>query len=67
MISLGLKFAIAFELTMSLPRSFSLIALKLMASIFNYNFHQGRLKKILGAYDLILQFTLSYLVLIRIH
>lgn len=40
---------------------------EIMANIFNYNFNQGRLKKKLGASDLVLQYTLSYLILVRIH
>lgn len=53
MINLGVIFAIALGSTISLPRSFSLTSLELMASDFNYDFNQDRLKE-LRAYDLIL-------------
>lgn len=64
MIDQGLVFSITLGSTNSLPTSFSLIALKLMANDFNYNFSQVRLKE-LGAYYLILQCMLSYLIFIE--
>lgn len=63
-IDQGLVFSITLGSTNSLPTSFSLIALKLMANDFKYNFSQVRLTGC-GAYDLILQCMLPYLIFIE--